>query len=285
MTSMLLAMLLVQAAPAQQNSVDLESVVRRATEYVTQYEEELGNLIGAEEYVQNSVWMDTSRPPKVARRLQRRTSSDFLIIQVGPEWAALRKVNRVDGSRVKEIELNFEDAFDTSPQANAKRLLEMKAESTQHNLGDIRRDINLPTFGLKVLRKSEITRFSFEKTGDRKFDGITTWAIRFRERTGRSLVVGGNGEALYSTGTLWIEPETGRVFQTEFMVENPYAQSTIKGRTVVTYTQGKKVQMLVPGLMVEQYESQYNNVECRADYSNFRPFEVDVQFEIRPPQQ
>ncbi len=69
MTSMFLAMLLVQAAPAQQNSIDLEGVVRRATEYVTQYEEELGNLIGAEEYVQNSVWMDTSRPPKVARRL------------------------------------------------------------------------------------------------------------------------------------------------------------------------------------------------------------------------
>ena len=286
MPKFILLVLMLVLPPAQQpNSTELENVLKRAAEYVAQYEAELGNLIGSEEYVQNATWLDTNRPPRVSKRTQRRTSSDFLIIQVGPEWAALRKVNRVDGSKAKQIEPAFEDAFDTSPQANAKRLLAMKAESTQHNLGDIRRDINLPTFGLKVLRKSEITRFSFEKTGDRKFDGINTWAVRFRERTGRSLVVGGNEEALYSTGTLWIEPETGRVFQTEFMVENPYAQSTIKGRTVVTYTQGKKVQMLVPGLMVEQYESQYNNVECRADYSNFRPFEVDVQFEIRPPQQ
>ena len=285
MTSMLLAMLLALAAPAPQNSVDLEGVVKRATEYVTQYEEELGNLIGTEEYVQNAAWMDASRPPRVVQRLRRRTSSDFLIIQVGPEWVALRKVNRVDGSKVKEIEPNFEDAFDTSPQANAKRLLDMKAESTQYNLGDIRRDINLPTFALKVLRKSEVSRFSFEKAGDRRIEGISTWAIRFRERTGRSLVAGGNGETLYSNGTLWIEPETGRILQTEFVVENPYAGSKIRGRTVVTYAPVMKVQMLVPVLMVEQYESQYNTIDCRADYSNFRRFEVDVQFEIHPPQQ
>ena len=278
-------MLLMQALPHQQDSVELENVVRRATEYVTQYEEELGNLIGAEEYVQNSAWMDTSRPPKVVRRQQRRTSSDFLIIQVGTEWAALRKVNRVDGSKVKDVELNFEDAFDASPQANAKRLVDMKAESTQHNLGDIRRDINLPTFALKILRKNEVSRFSFERVGDRRIAGISTWAIHFRELTGRSFVVGGKDETLYSTGTLWIEPETGRVLQTEFMVENPYTESTIRGRTVVTYGSVEKVQILVPVLMVEQYQSQYNTVDCRADYSNFRRFEVDVQFEIRPPQQ
>lgn len=286
MTAIMLAALLALPASAQQqNSPDLDSVLKRAVEYVSQYEAELGNLIGAEEYVQNAAWMDTNRPPRVAQRLRRRTSSDFLIIQVGPEWTALRKVNRVDGSKVKEIEPSFEDAFDTSPEANAKRLLGMKAESTQYNIGDIRRDINLPTFALKVLRKAEVSRFSFEKAGDRRIEGISTWAVRFRERTGRSLVVGGNGETLYSDGTLWIEPETGRILQTEFMVENPYAESKIKGRTIVTYTPGKKVQMLVPLVMLEHYESQYNTVDCRADYSNFRPFEVNVQFEIRPPQQ
>jgi hypothetical protein len=36
--------------------------------------------------------------------------------------------------------------------------------------------------------------------------------------------------------------------------------------------------------MREQYESGHNTIECRADYSNFRPFEVDVKFEISLPQ-
>jgi hypothetical protein len=268
----------------QQDLPDLETVLARASEYVSRYEAELGNLIGAEEYVQNSVLYDNSSPRRVARRLQRRTSSDFLIIQVGDEWAALRKVNSVDGQRVKEAPPAFEDAFDDSPATNARRLREMKDESIAYNLGEVRREINLPTFALKVLRKSEVGRFLFERAGTARIDRMQTWRVRFREMSGRSLVSGGKGETLYSRGTLWIEPETGRVLQTEFEVENPYAQARVTGRILVTYGSAKKADILVPVLMTENYESQYNSIECRADYSNFRPFEVDVKFEISPPQ-
>jgi hypothetical protein len=106
MSSSLLTTLWMLAALSQpQTSPELISVVQRATEYVTQYEAELGNLIGSEEYIQNAVWLapTTRGTTTVAKRMQRRVSSDFLMIQVGPEWAALRKVNRVDGSKVKEI--------------------------------------------------------------------------------------------------------------------------------------------------------------------------------------
>jgi hypothetical protein len=273
----------VTCAFAQQNSTDLDAVIGRASEYVSQYEADLGNLIGGEEYVQTSVWYDNSNPPRVAKRMQRRTTSDFLIIQVGEEWAALRKVNRVDGLKVKETAPAFDAAFDNSPETNAKLLQNMKHDSTEYNLGDVLREINLPTFALRVLRKSEVARFSFERTGTAKIDGIQTWKIRFRESPGRSLVQGGKGEPLYSTGTLWIEPESGRVLQTEFIVENPYAQTKVKGDIQVTYGTGKNVKILVPTMMIEHYDSRYNNVDCRADYSNFRPFEVDVKFEISPP--
>lgn len=287
MKSIFLVILLVLPALSRQNSSELDSVVQRAMDYVAQYEEQLGNLIGNEEYIQNAAWLNTGGRgyAQVGKRMQRRTSSDFLIIQMGSEWAALRKVNRVDGFKEKETEPDFEDAFDNSPQANAKRLLGMKAESTRFNLGDVQRDINLPTFALKVLRKSEAGRFSFERAGANRIEGIQTWAIHFQERTGRSLVVGGKGETLYSNGTLWIDPETGRVLKTEFKVENPFASSTIKGVSIVTYGEGKKVQMLVPILMVERYETEFHTIDARADYSNFRPFEVDVKFEISPPRQ
>jgi hypothetical protein len=46
---------------------------------------------------------------------------------------------------------------------------------------------------------------------------------------------------------------------------------------------GSKVPILVPESMIERYESLYTTVDCRADYSNFRPFEVDVKFEISLP--
>ncbi len=280
MTAIIVALLFAQQPPS-----DLSSVLDRATQYVAQYEAELGNLIGSEEYVQNSSWVDNSTPPRVSKKSQRRTSSDFLIIQVGTEWSALRKVNRVDGLKVKQSEPSFEEAFDDSPQANAKRFEDMKKESTAQNLGDVRREINLPTFALHVLRKSEVGRFSFEHAGTSRIEGVRTWTIRFHERTdsAHTLVVGGNGENLYSHGTIWIDPDTGRVLQTEFEVENPGPPARIKARILVTYAQGKKVSVLLPDVMVEHYDAPYNTIDCRADYSNFRPFEVDVKFEIAPP--
>src|SRR5207244_12440766 len=128
------------------------------------------NPICTEEYSQNAVWrtLGGRGNATVAKRMERRLSSDFLIIQVGPEWAALRKVNRLDGLKVKETEPAFEDAFDDSPEANQKHVLALKAESTRYNIGDIIRDINVPTGALKVLHESEASRFSFEPAGARR---------------------------------------------------------------------------------------------------------------------
>jgi hypothetical protein len=279
MVTILVALLL------QQPVADLDTVIRRATDYVSRYEAELGNLIGTEDYVQNATLLDSSTPPRVAQRMQRRTSSDFLIIQVGTEWAAIRKVNRVDGGKVKEKPIPFEDAFDDSPAANSKRLQDMNIESTEYNLGSVRRDINLPTFALKVLRRQEVPRFSFERAGTAKINGLQTWKIRFHETSGQSLVVAANGAMLFSNGMLWIEPDTGRVIQTEFELDNPHSVPHVRGHIIVTYNSGRKTQLLVPEIMTERYESTYTIVECRADYSNFRPFEVDVKFEIAAPQE
>ena len=225
----------VASSQQPQNSHELISALQRATEYVAQYEADLGNLIGNEEYVQNAAWLAPAGRgnPMVAKRLQRRVSSDFLIIQVGPEWAALRKVNRIDGVKVNETEPALEDAFDNSPEANQKRLLAMKAESIRYNIGDIIRDTNLPTVALKVLRESEVSRFVFERAGSSKIQGIQAWDVRFREQASPTLVIGGKGEFLYSNGTLWIEPETGRVLRTEFIVENRYAPARVKARKML----------------------------------------------------
>jgi hypothetical protein len=35
--------------------------------------------------------------------------------------------------------------------------------------------------------------------------------------------------------------------------------------------------------MIERYESDHNIVDCRADYSKFIRFEVDVKFDITTP--
>jgi hypothetical protein len=43
---------------SQQSATDLNTVISRAADYVAKYEADLGNLIGTEEYLQTSVWLD-----------------------------------------------------------------------------------------------------------------------------------------------------------------------------------------------------------------------------------
>src|SRR5580658_9420383 len=89
---------------AQNPEPDLTSVIHRATEYVTKYEAELGNLIGTEKYVQtatplnpaasnsylhvsdalattrifaNGMTLEAIRNP----RITMTTSSDFMLIK------------------------------------------------------------------------------------------------------------------------------------------------------------------------------------------------------------
>src|SRR5262249_51800770 len=126
--------------PVQEKAPDLVAVLERATDYVKNYEEALGNLIATEEYVQNARWRNVgARFSTVAQKQQRRTSSDFLILQVGREWEGLRKVNRLDGVKLKDKAPSFEDAFDDSPKTNSKRLKDMVEESTRYNIGDVLR--------------------------------------------------------------------------------------------------------------------------------------------------
>jgi hypothetical protein len=270
--------------PAQSSTVpELDVVLARATEYVTRYEAELGNLIGAEEYVQNAAWKNPgARLAVISKKQQRRMTSDFLILQVGREWTGLRKVSRVDGSRIDEKTEKFEEVFDDTPQGNTKRLKNLTEESSRFNIGDVLRQINLPTFALSVMRKEEAPRFAFNKIDVDKIQGIETWAIKFRELTPPTMVVGDKQEFLFSHGTLWIEPETGKILKTEFEVANPHTKMPVKGRVVVTYSENKKLGMLVPNLMQEHYESENSTIDCRADYSNFRRFEVDVRFDLGP---
>src|SRR5438094_177717 len=131
---MLYPLVLISFFLLQQRTPGLDDVLNKATEYVTAYEAERGNVIATEDYFQN--WTNG----RSIRRGQRRTTADILIIKVGNEWAALRKVNRVDGVKVNKTEEAFDTAFADSPADNMKRLAKMKGQSTEYNLRDVLRE-------------------------------------------------------------------------------------------------------------------------------------------------
>src|SRR6267378_4350315 len=73
-SGVLVALLILAGSPQPQNAPELISVLHRATEYVANYEAELGNLIGSEEYVQDATWLSTTTRggyPTVVNRSRR----------------------------------------------------------------------------------------------------------------------------------------------------------------------------------------------------------------------
>jgi hypothetical protein len=219
----------------------------------------------------------------VASREQRRTQADFLILLVGEERIGLRRVTRLDGVTVKSKQPDFATIMDDSPQGIMKQLAAIRQESSAYNIGLVERNINVPTFALKAARQKEAPRFSFSKKGTAKVSGIETWEIQFEEKRAPTLIHADTGQSLQASGSLWIEPATGRIVKTDLQVENPYSMPKVKGRITVTYSENKKLGILVPGEMREWYETEDALVTCIASYSNFRMFNVEVSSKINAP--
>ena len=267
-------------ASAEERPPDVQAILDRAGDYVAAYlDHELGNVVASEAYLQNATIYVSDRG--VPRQQQRRTESDFLIALVGTERLGVRRVNRVDGVKVKSVEESLDSLLDDSPQGLRKRIAALREESSHYNIGPVQRTVNLPVFALSVVRREEAPRFLFTKEGTSRINGVQTVEFKFRENQSPTLVRGLNGESLVSSGSIWIEADTGRVLKTEFYVENPYPPMKAKGRATVTYTQSKALGILVPDKMNEQYETDLGIVTSTASYSNFRSFKVDSKSEIK----
>jgi hypothetical protein len=258
---------------------DLAAVLDRASKYVDVYEEEqLGSLLASESYLQRATYLD-ERGVNLGRE-QRFTEGDFLILLLDDDRVGIRMVTSVDRARIQKKEKSFEAIADDTPEGIRKRLAAVRDESTRYNIGAVLRTINVPTFALRIVRKNEVGRFSFKKQGTSRISGIETWELRFREERAPTLTRGLNDESLFSSGSLWIEPGTGRILKTDYRIQNPFTKPGVEGRITVTYVQHKALGMLVPSEMTERYNTDLDTVDCTANYSNFRRFNVDISATI-----
>jgi len=279
--ALVFVVLLTGTTAAQQD--DLAAVLKRAGQYVQQYEDrDLGSLLASEYYLQNATRYSPDGRGIVLGREERRTQADFLILALGADRIGLRIVNRLNGNMVKAPVTSFDSMMDGSPAKIRESIKAVQDESSRYNIGQVLRKINVPTFALKVAREAEVDRFSFKKSGNDKISGIETWELKFQEKRSPTLVHGERGESLLSSGSLWIEPGTGRIVKTELKVENPFSTPPVKGRIVVSYTANKALGILVPSEMTEGYETVESVVTCIANYSGFRSFKVDASSVIGP---
>lgn len=283
------AALSVVAVSAQAPPVDpTTALLDRATAYVVGYVRALSSVVSEERYQQVVRTQGFARampgsgmsgslggPSSMTRTLV----SDYLLVLLpgASEWIPFRDVYSVDGAAVRDrsnrlLRLFVESRADAIQQAER-----IRNESSRYNIGNVTRDINVPTFALQYLLPEDRGRSVFRATGTDRIGSVETTVVEFEERATPTLVVGRDNENVPGRGRFWIEPRSGLVLQTLLETRPPGMTTKI----TTTYQYEAKMGLWVPARMDEKHNLGSESIEGIATYTNFRRFEVETTVDIK----
>jgi hypothetical protein len=189
---------------------------------------------------------------------------------------------------VRDRTERLQKLFSDAPQTAVGAATQITNESSRYNIGGVIRTINVPTFGLLILRPEYLKRFEFRKRSEDKVSGLATWRITFEERARPTIVrtLPPRGNDVPLEGSLWIEPETGRVIKTLVKTvgtPDPLSASGGFGGGLgitlmwveTTFALNNALGLWVPEKMTEWARAEdRSEVEGTATYSRFRRFTV-----------
>lgn len=268
-------MLAVGAGPQRTPDPTVPQLLTAAGAYIADYERSFATIVSEERYEQTANMAAARGGP--SRRVMK---SDLLTYHSGDAgWIAFRDVVEVDGVPVPDrterlLKLVYEPTSHALDDA-----LRSTIESGRYNIGNMARTINVPTIGLVFLRRENQARAAFEFDGMKTLGTMRVALVKFRERSTPRMILTPDNTA--ATGRFWIEPDSGRVIQTEFTLTS----RRYSARIVVEYADQPKLAVWVPVRMVEEYETSDDRtlgrsvgrpptVNGEAVYQNFRKFET-----------
>jgi hypothetical protein len=282
------AAMLVRSGPARtQSALSVKDVMQRVERYVESYGEVASIVVGTERYQQESRSSDSSA---AATRTLR---SDVAIVRADAirGWLGFRDVIDVDGRRVTDREdrlarilMGAEGRYD-----EARRLSD---ESARFNIGAIERNFNVPTTALFFFRRENHDRFRFAA---RRVADDGTWEIAFKETATPTLIRSPEGKSAHSSGTIWVQPDSGTVVRTvlamEILAGSGKTPPRGTGHVDVTYRLVEALNMWLPATMDEEFEASqhtaigrggrstttWDRVDGHAEYSNYRQFTTSAR--------
>lgn len=211
----LLAAVATVGAQAQQAAEPaLEEVLLRVGAYVAGYGEQAAVVVATEKYTQSIQWSDQAP----MRPLQ--LEAEFAIVRVsGGGWTGFRDVVAVDGKPVHDRRNRLVQLL-TDTNGDVDEVTRIANESARFNIGPISRNFNVPTAALFFFTPSNHDRFTFERKGTRKIDGVPTWEIAFKETRRPTLIMTRSGRDVPIEGALWVNPQDGTVVRTRLRMRN-----------------------------------------------------------------
>jgi hypothetical protein len=266
------ALALLLAQPGAQAQAGLPAVLARAATYVQTFYNEFGSVVAEERYEQEI------RPAVGSNKVARRASgptrtvlvSDFLLVQIpGEQWLPFRDVFERDGRPVRDRQDRLTALFLSAPASALDQARTIMNESARYNIGDVSRNINIPTFPLQFLSAALQPQFTFS---ERKRDDAESRVIEYREVGRPTLIRTTNDRDIPAEGRFWIDEETGTVKRSELTA----VDTSVEARITVTYQWDETIGSWAPARMEERYKGHEAASEVRgvATYAKFRRFKV-----------
>jgi VWFA-related protein len=298
---------LALAPPAPEPvGVDPGDMADRLADYAELFERDMAAIVAEEKYVQIiHPWRGNPSGPKGEPALawrepgekgkqggpiiaRRQLLSDVVMVQLQDrQWLAYRDVAEVDGSPVRDRTDRVRELLLSDASRRADLFRQITFESARYNIGDLRRELNLPTLTLSLLRRQNQPRFQFKRAKDESLDGRVCRVLSYQEKTIPTLIGTPKGGDIFIYGRVWIDQADGRVRRTELRFER-----SGRGRTYirVDYQPLENLAILVPALMWEWYEGadqlgriggDLTAIQGLATYGKIRRFQVTTAEEIK----
>jgi hypothetical protein len=248
-------------------------VLASVREYVAWYDRQLVTLIADERYVQATGRVTPSENDENSGVRMLESEFGWVAIPAAQDIIGVREVRRVDGRSVAEA-YRLRELLERPPADASLDIEAILAESARHNVGEVRRNINFPTFALAYLRRAreQDTRWRAVRSGDH-ID------LQFEERDRSTLVRSADGTRTPARGRFSVDPATGRISACELRVR------ISRGRgwhplfywMLVTFAADERLGIWVPVRMLERY---YRNGATpatseetgEATYENYRMY-------------
>jgi hypothetical protein len=280
------ALVFVAASPGRAQAPP--DLVARVSAYVSEFYKSFGSIVAEERYEQALRRVGVSNTTSVQRGGGGPTAttlvSDFLLVQVpGEGWIPFRDVFERDGKQVRDREERLAKIFLSGSRDSLAQARAIMDEGARYNIGNVQRNINVPTLAMTLLVDDQRSRFSFKVADDQsraksRDEGAV---IDFKETARPTFIRTTNDRDLPATGRLWVDEQTGTIRKTELNA----VDTGVEAHITVTYQLDAGLGLWAPARMEERYRRARDSVEVRgvATYSKFRRFQVKTSENIDDP--
>jgi hypothetical protein len=244
----------------------------RAGHYATEYGASFRPVIAQEHYEQ-AEWI------RGAPRQWRTLQSDFVMLYVPRDdhWLGFRDVRAVDGQELGARDRSRRLERLLSGDREMRRL---RDEAARYNIGEIERNVNVPTLALRYLETAALHRSTWEVGEPEEIAGVRTVPLHFEETSHPTLVQSLSLQSdVPARGTFWVDPGRGTVVRSRLRLQEA---GGAEGDITVTYGFDPGLSLWLPVEMDEVYTPDlgrrpFDATRCRAVYSDYVSAEVQTE--------